>query len=514
MATQVFDMRMSTGMSRGQSNEHLRCFSRMAFEEKLTHNFDPSREHLNFEISSDGKVVPIDQSKPLDIRIKENLKARGIKDPNEGKHENDPTRRNTVIDIIFQGSRDRMREMAFGNQKIEENDGEHIPDNGNVKRMPEIEEWAKDMYKFACKKFGKENVAAFVVHLDEKNPHIHCTVIPVGMIKGEPRISANSVVGRNKHECRKYFKQLHDDLAEVNGKWGLDRGKDITTTGAKHRTTEEYWKDLTEKCSSLEEKIDVLKEQLTSLRKEKSRTERAVKGLTSMIANLYIQKESLEADIAKLDLEYNEALKSSDQNEKRMMKEMQELRDSLSEVKEKIADKEQKLYNVQQRNDNYDKLIEQTKEELSSLREKINKLSPEGFDKAFSEVHVMALNQAIHELAEARKRIDKTMSSMTPEERIGAEKYENALYGDKDESFLAAMNQGAETVADIANVTAALFFGLIEQATAISESHGGGGSPGTGWGKKKDEDEMAFFSRCFGVARQMMTPVRTRSRRR
>ena len=83
MASQVFDLRISKGMTRGQSNEHLRCFSEQAFEAKLSHNFDPSREQLNFEVKPGGIITPLDKSDPIDVRIKKNLKERGIKDPNE-----------------------------------------------------------------------------------------------------------------------------------------------------------------------------------------------------------------------------------------------------------------------------------------------------------------------------------------------------------------------------------------------------------------------------------------------
>ena len=75
---QVFDLRPSKGMTRSQSNEHLRNLTAKAFEAKRTHNFDPSREHLNFEIVK-GQVVPVQWKYPIDVRISDNLKARGIK---------------------------------------------------------------------------------------------------------------------------------------------------------------------------------------------------------------------------------------------------------------------------------------------------------------------------------------------------------------------------------------------------------------------------------------------------
>lgn len=69
-----------------------------------------------------------------------------------------------------------MHRLAFGNQKVNLERG---ADNSSIRRMPEIENWAKDMYRFMSDRFGEKNIAAFVVHLDETNPHIHCTVLPV-----------------------------------------------------------------------------------------------------------------------------------------------------------------------------------------------------------------------------------------------------------------------------------------------------------------------------------------------
>ena len=82
----------------------------------------------------------------------------------------------TVVNFIFGGSRERMRELAFGNQQI---DFEQGAENSNAYREKDIEEWAKDVYKFVADRYGEENIAAFIVHLDELNPHIHCTLLPI-----------------------------------------------------------------------------------------------------------------------------------------------------------------------------------------------------------------------------------------------------------------------------------------------------------------------------------------------
>ena len=171
-AKQVLDVRVSKGITTSQSNEHQRRWTEKGWEQALEKgNYDPSREHLNFEIVS-GKVRPVDKSRSIPERMAEILDRRGIKDPNEGL---DEPKYRTVVNIIFGGSRDRMRELAFGSQKVNFDKG---ADNSDVERKRDIERWAKDVYAFVSGRYGEQNIAAFIVHLDEINPHVHCTLLP------------------------------------------------------------------------------------------------------------------------------------------------------------------------------------------------------------------------------------------------------------------------------------------------------------------------------------------------
>ena len=71
-------------MTAAQSNEHLRKHSERACQNMRSNNFDPTRAHLGFEVTKGGKIVPIDVNHSIPERMRENLAARGIKDPNEG----------------------------------------------------------------------------------------------------------------------------------------------------------------------------------------------------------------------------------------------------------------------------------------------------------------------------------------------------------------------------------------------------------------------------------------------
>ncbi len=66
----------------------------------------------------------------------------------------------------------------------------------------------------------------------------------------------------------------------------------------------------------------------------------------------------------------------------------------------------------------------------------------------------------------------------------------------------------AENSANLCSVAASLYLGYLNAATRIAQSCGGGGGPGTGWGKRDDENDMDFRRRCFGMAMKMMKPGR------
>ena len=155
MAKQVCDLRAGKGITVAQSNEHLRVGQQNAYMKKVSGTQDPTREHLNFEIGRGGIVKEVDKDTSIPTRIREILKARGITDPNAGLSEDDPRRRRTVANIILEGSRDVMRQLAFGNQEVNFKRGS---DNSQVTRCPGIEKWAQDMYHFMADKYGEDNI--------------------------------------------------------------------------------------------------------------------------------------------------------------------------------------------------------------------------------------------------------------------------------------------------------------------------------------------------------------------
>ena len=365
---QVLDVQVSKGITAAQSNEHLRDRSEKAEKYAMNKgNYDPTRKQLNFEIAPGGKVRPIDTSRSIPERMADILGRRGIKDPNEGLAE--PKYR-TVVNIIFGGSRERMQELAFGTQQV---DFEKGADNTHIERKRDIERWAKDVYSFVCGKYGEQNVAAFIVHLDELNPHIHCTLLPVK----DGRFAYKEIfAGKDKFEYSARMKQLHTDFfAEVNTKWGMSRGSSVSETGARHRTTEEYRRMLSEECTTIEENISRNQKVLAELQSDIRLAERRVKGLTTMVDNLEKSKAEKEALLSAAERD----LKTNKGNAAELAVQIQTLEKELQGISGQLADKQRKLQAA-------DRQLTDLKKNMNAIEERTGELKEEAY-KYSRDVH-------------------------------------------------------------------------------------------------------------------------------
>lgn len=474
-AKQVMDIRASKGITVAQSNEHLRNWTEKGWNHATqTGNYDPTRELLNFEIVKGGKVAPINKAKSIPDRMAENLRERGIKDPNDGLVE--PKYR-TVVNCIFGGSRERMHELAYGDQKV---NFEHGADNSHIKRCKDIEEWAKDVYKFVADKYGEENIAAFIVHSDELNPHVHCTLLP---IKDGRFAFKKLFAGKDKYEYSAKMKQLHSDFAEVNAKWGMSRGTSVAETGARHRSTEEYRRLLSEQCTTIERQIAEHQKTLANLEKEIAIAHRRVKGLTSMVENLLREKAEKEAQLADLQQQilegkaHPEALKEA----------VAKLEEELSLVQGKLADKQEKLLVASRQ-------LAELKDNMTDIQQRTEELKSEAQEYAH-DVH---------------SKVDSLLKDALLENLVNEQQQRLAQYdGTELQLFDGSLLQNiAERGTEIMHCATLLFLGMVDNATTFAEGHGGGGGGNDlKWGRDDDEDNRAWARRCMMMASMMMRPA-------
>ena len=122
-------------------------------------NYDKTRMRLNFEIGPDGKIHSLGyQDKRLDVRLQERLNELGWR-PFKADSKIQP---NCCARLIFGGNRERTLEMAFGTQDLKL---DKDSDNSHIHRCKEVEQWALDVYNWCCRRYGKENIIGFQVHL-------------------------------------------------------------------------------------------------------------------------------------------------------------------------------------------------------------------------------------------------------------------------------------------------------------------------------------------------------------
>ena len=157
-------------------------------------HYNYSRKRLNFEIVKGGKIVPLgSQSVPLHERLQHRLDELGFKPYMDAKRPDQVSRNspNCTVGIIFSGDHDVLNRLAFGEQKL--NTSDPNADHSKVVLQKGIYDWALDTYRFACEKWGEENVIGFDVHCDETSIHAHVQTVPVEQVKKRGRIGSRYI---------------------------------------------------------------------------------------------------------------------------------------------------------------------------------------------------------------------------------------------------------------------------------------------------------------------------------
>ena len=452
---QVMDIRKNKeGISTPESNEQQRKWSKDFLQQKAndsTANYDPTRVHLNFEVVKGGKIQPIDQTKTIGQKMDDILLARGIPNPNSKL--NVKRKQNILAQFIFGGNRKRMHEIAFGDQRVDLSKG---ADNSNITRSKDIEKWAVNVYKFVCRKFGEENIVSFYVHLDEINPHIHCTVLPVDPNRN--RISWQYVFGKNRVEEQERFRQFHTDFyKEVNEQWGMHRGNSKEETKAKHRSMEQYKSDLVKEVQRLEDTKEGLQKQI-------DKEERKLKSFTTMIANLQERKAAIQDEIDQIAKQFGEEGADSEKLENRLKK----LRKEMESVQQKLSDRQKML-------DNTNALLIEAREKLDQLKnveaataERVNVLKHEHAQMAkIANDNIM--RKAEQQFANIRgtyyKMLDDSFASVI--DQLDHDQRETL----HESGYFDLKEEGEKVI----NVATLLAINFVKEAISYSESHGGGG---------------------------------------
>ena len=244
--------------------------------------------------------------------------------------------------------------------------------------------WIEANLKWLHETFGKENVVSCVLHMDEKTPHLHATIVPIVTAerqrreregerkyntKSGPRLSADDVLKRAKlHEYQNTY-------AAAMSAFGLKRG--IVGSTARHIATSTHYKQqmqqLEENIANLQKEVEKTKEgkstllaifgkgDLAKARKELASKDEELAKLQAKIAKLEAEKASLkqkhESDMAKMRNGYQKEIDAAIRR---------------AEIAErKVAEKEAVIERQKSRIDELDRKVNPQRYRLSSGAELI-----------------------------------------------------------------------------------------------------------------------------------------------
>ena len=276
--------------------------------------------------------------------------------------------------------------------------------------------------------------------------------------------------------------KLHSELQEaVSEKWGLERGSNMEETRARHRSTEEYKRELVSEVCNLQSTREDLLKQI-------HRAEIKLKGISTMIANLQARKDDIQTQINQIAQQLGQSGADNDE----LANKIALLRKEMEGIDEKLVARYKML-------DDANDTINEAKARLAEMREEHSEmLKSLGED---NDLKATAIQKNI--LWTYNKMLTNSIEPLIPS------------LSDRQQEILddSGYNDLTTNTDNVINCAMLLVLGYIREATTYAQSCGGGSSPGTGWGRDKDEDDEHWWRRCIAQSAAMMRPA-THKRKR
>ena len=301
--------------------------------------------------------------------------------------------------------------------------------------------------------------------------------------------------------------QSNEFLRNANGGERLKRWSGNYDSTREHLNFEIKKSENEQLSQTIEGQQTVIREQratLSGLEKDIKHATARFTALQTMIANLESKKNRLLEEVEQLKRDRDSGKISAEEAKIRLDR----IQKELEEVDEKIADKTQKLHTAELQLAQLQTKTLSAERKFEEVQKKLQKEVPLLSKTTVKEMqqmgYMMMATDAKHRVA----KYHEFLSSLPFEQRQVARQTGDILF---DGSIAETIMDNAVQVTSIA---AALYLGYLDAATKISQSGGGGGGPGTGWGKRDDEDDLAFRQRCFFMALHMMRPSQKVQRKR
>ena len=255
-----------------------------------------------------------------------------------------------AIRVILTGTHEQMMKIA--------NDGR-------------LNSWIDANLKWLRDTFGNENLVSCVLHMDEKTPHLHASVVPI--VTGErvrrkregekkyetksgPRLSADDVMRRTK------LHEYQNSYAKTMKSFGLQRG--IVGSTAKHQVNSDYYR----------QQVIQYEEDIAKLQAD---VEKAQEGRNTILAwfgkgDLAKAKKELadkDGQIAELNKRIKELLAEKERLQERHKSEIEKLRNGYqAEIDAAIRRAE----TAEQQSEEKDAVIDRQRKQINLLDRKAN----------------------------------------------------------------------------------------------------------------------------------------------
>lgn len=234
-----------------------------------------------------------------------------------------------------------------------------------IEQQGKLNKWIDANLQWLKENFGADNLVSCVLHMDEKTPHLHATVVPIveeerkrreregeKKYKTKPngsRLCANDVMARSK------LHEYQDSYGKAMKPFGLERG--VVGSTAKHLSRSEFYhnqeEELQTRIESLQEEVEKLlakskdgKSQILSLfamgelpkvKKENADKDQQINDLKKLITQLKQEKSTLEQQAKKQYMGYQAEIQKAIQR-------IEALEQKISEKDERIVKLDKVVY--------------------------------------------------------------------------------------------------------------------------------------------------------------------------
>lgn len=374
-----------------------------------------------------------------------------------------------AIRIMLTGTHEQMMKIA--------NDGK-------------LGSWIDANLKWLKETFGDENLVSCVLHMDEKTPHLHATVVPI--VTGErirrkregekkyetksgPRLSADDVMRRTK------LHEYQNSYAKAMKPFGLQRG--IVGSTAKHQANSEYYKQqmnrYEEDIAKLQADIEQAKEgrstilswfgkgDLAKAKKELANKDEQIAKLKNQIKILMAEKSQLQekhkADIKQLRNGYQKEIDKAISRA--------EVAERQSKEKDSVIDRQK------QRIDQLDRKANPQRYRLSSGAELV-RINVPNYRNPSLHIWTRVGNEVFEE---TKFQIDYNVAQVHFNRQITDEEFVNTIFEPQE--------QVNEIQANLLGVAFELAIGGPAQVHV--GTGGGGSSPELPWGEQKNRSRRS-----------------------